>query len=509
MRIANVRFTKQERTMTQCEEIAKKLKKMLSIHSIEEKESEQLPEFTEPFRFQSALFQQCQRAADELSYLGSYLSCERGDFSNMFHGIYQGNRLNFASSATSSGGCNHVRFFGSSVTALTCNDKEFVEKAMPHNLGLCGAAVAYDTIPNLFMGIFYKDETMMNEALVLAEKFLARKQRKYDILILQYLMDLWEKRTENLTELIEQICIEEQRVTENTTYIGYGNEKYNKVINIFAHGLFALAEHYLGAELFETIALPNAKSFCKEYELYRRGNRQNGELLVKYSENYGYLNQIPSFIPQIALTESGKKKRIVDTELFADELFQKVYDSGKLQHIIKRDIAWVAAWGTTDEFLQRFHEDDRTQYFYDRGLIYYALSNPDMECCYEIASFLLSKCAENKENCMLQKKTRDFDGPYHTLFRRKNYDVLQTTELCNRLLEAGADPNQAGEKNILPIELMMALPFTEEELHPLYDFWMKLPAVDLKLHTFDGKQPIDFAKKYKRKKLAAWIKKQL
>lgn len=83
-------------------------------------------------------------------------------------------------------------FFGVSVTALACNDREFVEKAMPHSLGLCGTAVPYDTIPNLFMGIFYKDETMMNEALVLAEKFLARKQRKYDILIVQYLMDLWK-----------------------------------------------------------------------------------------------------------------------------------------------------------------------------------------------------------------------------------------------------------------------------------------------------------------------------
>ena len=166
-------------------------------------------------------------------------------------------------------------------------------------------------------------------------------------------------------------------------------------------------------------------------------------------------------------------------------------------------------FGTTEEFLQGFREGDRTQYFYDRGLIYYALSNPDMGSCYEISSFLLSKCTENKENCILEKKTRDFDGPYHTLFQRKNYDVLQTAELCDRLFEAGADPNQAGEKNILPIELMMALPFTEEELHPLYDFWMKLPAVDLKLHTFDGKQPIDFAKKYKRKKLATWIKNQL
>ena len=495
--------------MTQCKEIAKQLKKMLSIYSIEEKESELLPEFTEPFRFQETLFQQCRNAADELSYLGSCLSCESGDFPDMFYGIYQGNRLHFASSATLDGGCNHVRFFGVSVTALACNDREFVEKAMPHSLGLCGTAVPYDTIPNLFMGIFYKDEMMMNEALVLAEKFLARKQRKYDILIVQYLMDLWEKRTENLTELIEQICIEEQRVTENTTYIGYGNEKYNKVINIFAHGLFALAEHYLGVELFETIALPNVKSFCKEYELYRCGHKQNGELLVNYPENYGYLNQISDLIPQITLKENGKKKSIVDTELFADELFQKVYSSGKLQHIVKRDIAWIAAWGTTEEFLQKFREDDEMQYFYDRGLIYYALSNPDMGSCYEISSFLLSRYNKEKKTCILEKKTRDFDGPYHMLFRRKNYDVLQTAELCEQLFEAGADPNQAGEKNVLPIELMMALPFTEEELHPLYDIWMKLPAVDLKLHTFDGKQPIDFAKKYKRKKLATWIKAQL
>ena len=42
--------------MTQREEMAKKLKKILSIHSIEEKESERLPEFTEPFRFRVHYF---------------------------------------------------------------------------------------------------------------------------------------------------------------------------------------------------------------------------------------------------------------------------------------------------------------------------------------------------------------------------------------------------------------------------------------------------------------------
>ena len=85
-------------------------------------------------------------------------------------------------------------------------------------------------------------------------------------------------------------------------------------------------------------------------------------------------------------------------------LFQKVYSSGKLQHIVKRDIAWIAAWGTTEEFLQKFREDDEMQYFYDRGLIYYALSNPDMGSCYEISSFLLSRCSKEKKNCILENK---------------------------------------------------------------------------------------------------------
>ena len=43
--------------MTQCKEIAKKLKKMLSIYSIEEKESELLPEFTEPCFFDEKIFE--------------------------------------------------------------------------------------------------------------------------------------------------------------------------------------------------------------------------------------------------------------------------------------------------------------------------------------------------------------------------------------------------------------------------------------------------------------------
>ena len=66
----------------------------------------------------------------------------------------------------------------------------------------------------------------------------------------------------------------------------------------------------LEQELFETNRhLPNVKSFYKEYELYRCGHKQNGELLVNYPENYGYLNQISDLIPTNYIKRKRKEEK--------------------------------------------------------------------------------------------------------------------------------------------------------------------------------------------------------
>ena len=499
--------------MTQCEEIKKKLQKVLPVHTLDEKRLEHLPEFDDPLQFKNTLYRQCRSAASDLSYLGCFISCVDSDLAEMFQGIYQGNRLAHAWEASTDAGCAHSRFFGASLIALACNDKEFVEKAMPLNLGITGTKVSYNTISNLFMGIFYQDKAIMDTAVVQAEKYLAGKQRSYDILIVQYLQALWEKDTDVLTDLLEQICKAEQRVNENNSYVAYGQEKYNKIVNLIVHGLYALAEHYLGKETFETLDIPDDKSFYKEYELYRREHIQTGENLLTYQPEYGYLNQIINDIPEISL-KLNSKKQVVDTDQFADTLFGVMYKQGAFQDIIKKDIAWSAAWGSYDEFKGIFRNGNEGELYYDRGLIYYSLLNPVPEACYKISGFLLTEHNDllgfgKKPVCTLEMKTRDFDGPYHYLFRRENYDIARTVELCQLLLEAGADPNQAGEKNLLPMELMMAMPFSEEELIPLYEFWFHLPKVELELYTFDGKRPIDFAKKYKRKYLSSWIREHM
>ena len=76
----------------------------------------------------------------------------------------------------------------------------------------------------------------------------------------------------SLTDLLEQICKAEQRVNENNSYVAYGQEKYNKIVNLIVHGLYALAEHYLGKETFETLDIPDDKSFSIKNMNYIAGN---------------------------------------------------------------------------------------------------------------------------------------------------------------------------------------------------------------------------------------------
>lgn len=100
----------------------------------------------------------------------------------------------------------------------------------------------------------------------------------------------------------------------------------------------------------------------------------------------------------------------------------------------------------------------------------------------------------------------EFDGPFHYLLRQREHDIPCTVSLCNKLLQSGANPNQAGKENILPIECMLEMKYTEEELLPLYDFWLKIPNLNLNLHTFDGKLPIDIAKILWKKRILEKVK---
>ena len=87
--------------------------------------------------------------------------------------------------------------------------------------------------------------------------------------------------------------------------------------------------------------------------------------------------------------------------------------------------------------------------------------------------------------------------------------MTQTIELCRMLLENGADPNQAGERNYLPVSCLIMMDVPEQELISLLKFWLGQQELNMTLRTFEGLTPLDIAKKYGKKRCGDEIKKYI
>lgn len=471
-----------------------KLEKALTGCSVKERENFAVEIWDEPFAFVESVELQIEKAGNELAYLGCYEACKTGKMEYMFNGIYQENRMRFAYSATLNSSFDHGRYWINAVMAFACNDYELVGKMMPHKLGYSQNNYC-SPIVNLFMAIFYRDSILAERALSEAEKFLSKKHRVFDLAVVEYLQALWKKETDKLCPLLQKIGTFERKTTSMLeACTNFRNNELEKIISIFTHGLYALAQYYLEPERFQAVDMPENDAFLNEYEKYRQQNGNTGRPLIIFrNANAEYLNEVMDLLPTVTLMEE-KGKRYEDADRFAEELFQVLYQKGLLRKFYyNRDIAWVAKWGTTEEFKIRYCEGDEKKSYYKRGLLYYALANSNLEARYQIVDFLLAKGTET------EPIEGEFEGPFHYLLRQREHDIPCTVALCKNLLQSGANPNQAGKENILPIECMLEMKYTEEELLPLYDFWLKIPNLNLSLHTFDGKLPVDIAKTYGRK----------
>lgn len=481
--------------------IMKTLEKELTSCSLKERENFAVEIWDEPFAFVQSVEFQIKTAGNEIAYLGCYEACRTGKMEYMFNAIYQENRMRFAYDATLTSGFDHGRYWINTVMAFACNDHELVGKMMPHKLGYSQNNYC-SPIVNLLMAICYQDNILAERALSEAEKFLSKKHKVFDMVVVEYLQALWKKETDKLCPLLQKIATLERKTTsmlEECT--NFRNNELEKTISIFTHGLYALAQYYLEPERFQVVDIPKNENFLKEYEEYRQKKGDTGRPLIIFrNANAEYLNEVIDLLPDVTLIEE-KGKNYENADRFAEELFQALYQKGLLRKFYyTRDIAWVAKWGVAEEFERRYREGDEKKLYYKKGLLYYALANPNLKARYQIADFLLAKGAGT------EPIEAEFDGPFHYLLRQREHDIPCTVSLCNKLLQSGANPNQAGKENILPIECMLEMKYTEDELLPLYDFWLKIPNLNLNLHTFDGKLPIDIAKIYGRKEFLRRLK---
>ena len=124
-----------------------------------------------------------------------------------------------------------------------------------------------------------------------------------------------------------------------------------------------------------------------------------------------------------------------------------------------------------------------------KSLLFYSLSNNDAESRYLITDFLLNKGAETNviNECG--------ENLLHILLSRTNHNIKQTAELCQRLIKNGVDINQLDKKDRLPLQYVVNMKYTDEELEPLYQIWFSQNNVLVNHKNAWGKTPLEIAEK--------------
>ena len=153
------------------------------------------------------------------------------------------------------------------------------------------------------------------------------------------------------------------------------------------------------------------------------------------------------------------------------------------------NISLVAQIKKYDDFFQCYNEGDEKRLYKNESLLFYSLSNNDIESRYIISKFLLDRCSD------VNVINEEGEGLLHILLSRTNHDIKQTIELCRKILEKGGNINQLDNKNRVPLQYIIIMKYTDEELEPLYELWFSQENILNSQKNAWGKTPLEIAEK--------------
>lgn len=151
------------------------------------------------------------------------------------------------------------------------------------------------------------------------------------------------------------------------------------------------------------------------------------------------------------------------------------------------DISLIAKIKKFEDFMDCYKEGDEARKFKGKSLLFYAISNNDTESRYLITNFLIEKGAEVNET------NECGENLLHILLSRTNHDLSQTEKICKRLIDGGININQLDEKKRVPLQYLINMKYTDEELEPLYQIWLAQKSLLVNCKNEWGKTPIEIA----------------
>ena len=144
---------------------------------------------------------------------------------------------------------------------------------------------------------------------------------------------------------------------------------------------------------------------------------------------------------------------------------------------------------TFDEFKELYDKKYLNESDDEKALIFYAAGNTKIQERYRLVNYLIDEGA----NVHILDKYGD--SLLHVLLGHVQHDLPSEVALCRRLIEMGVDINILNNKNVLAIQWLMNMKYSDEKLKPLYDLWFAQDYVDVTTKNAWGYSPLELAEK--------------
>lgn len=326
----------------------------LQVRSIEEKQALCIKNFYElqcnlrEYKMVNCFEDFMHEIYKDFIFLGIYTAGTEDDIGKMLNGIVQGNRFgavysNFLQSSEDQ--CVNIVQI---IVALAGNDLALLDKIMPYSLGTASHGYFYAHY-NMILALLNKDYEMGKEAKRQLEKFMTKKQCKFDVCFSFYLIKLFERDIESCSKYLQEMCdtITKTNWVQTRIFESVSYAKLGKTVALFVHGLYHLAYFYLEKEDFNMIKMPQHKAFIKNYEEFNiQHDFPKGGTLIDFSTQnklLSYLTDI-TIIPQIAVNEV-RNEQYHDSKLFVRQLLRNLRMVGVIDFEEKGEDYDFKNWG--------------------------------------------------------------------------------------------------------------------------------------------------------------------
>lgn len=186
------------------------------------------------------------------------------------------------------GGYNYEKNFHCMLECFACGNTGAMERILPPELAK--VKNCYDPFfpaaAHMLIGLWYKDEAVLEQAIPDAKRFLARKKSTLlEKAMVSFLLDLAGGDMVKGSDDLLAVCKGYPR-----------DQKY--VLGVrpfctFAHGLYCLAQLLLPESLFQCLKMPEYKNFLIEFALWRREHPDPDlSLWFRYPEDMALFNGV-------------------------------------------------------------------------------------------------------------------------------------------------------------------------------------------------------------------------